>query len=195
MTSPASAIALRKPVLNTSSRPGFPTVLGLHHWAYRCRDSEETRHFYEDILGLPLAFVVYHDHVPSSGEYSPYFHIFFELFDGSHLAFFDLLDDKPYAQDPETPSWVHHLALEVDTRQALLDAKERLQSHSVEVVGPIDYSGLFDSIYFFDPNGMRLEFVFRVAPAEKWQALGREAHARLATRAEKVAQKAARLAP
>ena len=27
----------------------------LHHAAFRCRNSEETRAFYEDFLGLPLA--------------------------------------------------------------------------------------------------------------------------------------------
>ena len=47
----------------------MPSIKSLHHWAYRCRDAEETRHFYEDILGLPLAHVISEDHVPSTGEY------------------------------------------------------------------------------------------------------------------------------
>ena len=45
-----------------------PPVLGLHHAAYRCRDAEETRHFYEDILGLPLVHVVTADHVSTGFE-------------------------------------------------------------------------------------------------------------------------------
>ncbi len=61
--------------------------------AWRCRDAEETRHFYEDILGLPLVHLVQADNVPSTGEYCPYVHIFLRLRDGSHLAFFDLGDD------------------------------------------------------------------------------------------------------
>jgi len=65
-------------------------IQGLHHYAYRCRDAEETRHFYEDLLGLPLAHVIRADHVPSTGEYCPYVHIFFEMRDGSYMAFFDL---------------------------------------------------------------------------------------------------------
>ena len=43
-------------------------IKGLHHFAYRCRDAEETRHFYEDVLGLPLAHLIKLDHVPSTGE-------------------------------------------------------------------------------------------------------------------------------
>ena len=93
-------IALRKPVVNTEGRDGLPNVHGLHHWAFRCRYSEETRHFYEDILGLPLAAAVFHERVPSTGEYCPYYHIFFELADGSYVAFFDLLDGKGYTPDP-----------------------------------------------------------------------------------------------
>lgn len=58
-----------------------PPVRGLHHFAWRCRDSEETRHFYEDLLGLPLAHVIKADHVPSTGEYCPYVHIFFQMRD------------------------------------------------------------------------------------------------------------------
>lgn len=187
------AIALRRPIVNRV-RPGYPTVLGLHHWAYRCRNSEETRHFYEDILGLPLAFVVFHERVPSTGEHAPYFHIFFELHDGSHIAFFDLLDGKPYQQDPQTPSWLHHIALAVDSRQALIDAKARLEAHGIEVLGIVDHSGLFDSIYFFDPNGMRLELAFQRAPRERWESMAREAHARLATRDAIAAEFAARRA-
>ena len=53
----------------------------LHHFAYRCRDAEETRHFYEDILGLPLKHIIRMDHVPSTGEFCPYVHVFFQMRD------------------------------------------------------------------------------------------------------------------
>ena len=49
----------------------MPSIDKLHHFAYRCRNAEETRAFYEDVLGLPLAHVIQADHVPSTGEYSP----------------------------------------------------------------------------------------------------------------------------
>src|SRR5712671_985814 len=70
----------------------FVPIRGLHHWAYRCRDAEETRHFYEDLLGLPLVHVVTADHV-STGKSTPFAHVFFELADGSCIAFFDLGDN------------------------------------------------------------------------------------------------------
>ena len=71
----------------------FVPIRGLHHFAWRCRDCEETRHFYEDLLGLPLVHVIRADIVPSTGEYCPYVHIFFRMADGSYIAFFDLGDD------------------------------------------------------------------------------------------------------
>lgn len=134
----------------------FPAVQGLHHFAYRCRDAEETRRFYEDLLGLPLAHVIKADHVPSTGEYCPYVHIFFRMRDGSYMAFFDLGDGAPAAPSPNTPSWVNHIALTVDSREDLLDAKRRLEAAGVEVIGVTDH-GFVHSIYFFDPNGLRLE--------------------------------------
>ena len=46
-------------------------ILQLHHYAYRARDAEETRHFYEDILGLPLYHMSQNDHVTRRAEYCP----------------------------------------------------------------------------------------------------------------------------
>jgi catechol 2,3-dioxygenase-like lactoylglutathione lyase family enzyme len=188
---PIAPIALRKAAVNTTEREGLPNVHGLHHWAFRCRDSEETRHFYEDILGLPLAAAVFHERVPSTQEYCPYYHIFFELADGSYIAFFDLLDGKAYAPDPDTPSWLHHMALEVDTRQSLVDAKARLEAAGVEVLGIVDH-GWFDSIYFFDPNGMRMEFVHRKASMKEMKQKAQAARELLAQRPAKIAELRAR---
>ncbi len=91
-------------------------IKGLHHFAYRCRDAEETRRFYEDILGLPLAHLIKMDYVPSTGEYCPYVHVFFQMRDGSYIAFFDLGDDVKPDPSPNTPAWVNHLALELRQR-------------------------------------------------------------------------------
>jgi hypothetical protein len=57
----------------------------------------------------------------------PYFHIFFEMADGSYLAFFDLLDGKSYVPDPGTPSWVNHIAMDVGSIEALREAKVALE--------------------------------------------------------------------
>ena len=67
--------------------PAPSAVLRLHHFAYRCRDAEETRQFYEDVLGLPLVHVVEESAVPSTGEKTPFVHLFFELKDGSSSRF------------------------------------------------------------------------------------------------------------
>ena len=77
--------------------PAPPPIHQLHHFAYRAKDAEETRHFYEDILGLPLYHIIQSDDVPSTGEYCPYTHFFFRLQDGSFIAFFDLGDDEAAA--------------------------------------------------------------------------------------------------
>jgi glyoxylase I family protein len=136
--------------------PDFVPIQGLHHWAYRCRDAEETRRFYEDVLGLPLVHVIRADNVPSTGEHCPYVHIFFRMRDGSYLAFFDLGDDRASVPSPNTPAWVNHIALRVDSVAAVEDAKRRLEAAGVEVLGVTDHH-FVKSIYFFDPNGIRLE--------------------------------------
>ncbi len=156
----------------------MPSIDKLHHFAYRCRNAEETRAFYEDVLGLKLAHVIEADEVPSTGEYSPYFHIFFELGDGSYVAFFDLGDDQATAPDPETPDWVNHLALEVAGEAELEAAKARLEDAGVEVLGITDH-GFVKSIYFFDPNGIRLELTCRMTGETEMAEKAAEAHAGL----------------
>jgi catechol 2,3-dioxygenase-like lactoylglutathione lyase family enzyme len=133
----------------------------LHHFAWRCRDAEETRAFYEDLLHLKFAHLQA-DHVPSTGEYCPYVHIFFEMGDGSYIAFFDLGDGNIADPSVNTPAWVNHLALEVESESALMAARHRLEEAGVEVIGVTDHA-IIKSIYFFDPNGIRLELTTRIA--------------------------------
>lgn len=140
-----------------------PDVRGFHHFAYKCKDIEETRVFYEDLLGFPLAHVVEeHDVKTTTGEVVSFAHIFFELGDGSYIAFFDLGDGRKNALDPDTPPFVNHLALAVDNEGALLDFKARLEAAGHDVVGPMDHDDFVKSIYFWDPNGIRMEFAFTI---------------------------------
>lgn len=155
-----------------------PPVLGLHHFAWRCRNAEETRHFYEDVLGLPLVHLIRLDRVPSTGEFCPYVHLFFEMADGSNIAFFDLGDDTAAEPSPNTPSWVNHIALRLRTLDELETMKQRLVDHGVDVLGITDHH-FVRSIYFFDPNGFRLELTVPVAPAETLATYKHEAHAAL----------------
>lgn len=159
--------------------PPPAAIQQLHHYAYKARDAEETRHFYEDILGLPLYHIIQSDYVPSTGEYCPYTHFFFRLQDGSFIAFFDLGDDVKPEPSPNTPLWVNHIAFRVNTVQELEDTKARLQAHGVEVLGVTDHH-IFKSIYFFDPNGIRLELSAQLADAAQMQRESTTAHARLA---------------
>lgn len=144
------------------SIPSAVPINGLHHFAYRCRDAEETRHFYEDILGLPLFHYIQADIVPSTGEYCPYVHIFFRMTDGSCLAFFDLGDNVRSEPSPNTPQWVNHIAMRVDTVEQLAKMKARIEAHGLDVLGVTDHR-IFKSIYFFDPNGIRLELCVQLA--------------------------------
>ena len=141
-------------------------VHGLHHIAYRCRDAEETRRFYEDLLGLPLVHVVRADNVGSTGEHCPFIHLFFELTDGSCIAFFDLGDNQAVEPWPNTPRWVNHLALRVGSEAEVDDAKRRLEAAGVEVLGPVLHDGFVRSIYVFDPNGIRLELTLTTSDAQ-----------------------------
>jgi catechol 2,3-dioxygenase-like lactoylglutathione lyase family enzyme len=159
--------------------PAPPPIHQLHHYAYRARDAEETRQFYEDILGLPLYHIIQSDVVPSTGEYCPYTHFFFRLQDGSFIAFFDLGDDQAAEPSPNTPKWVNHISFRVDSIQALKDMKARLEAHGVEVLGITDHH-IFDSIYFFDPNGVRLELTAQRADEFQMLEESKTAHARLA---------------
>lgn len=190
------------PTVNTApdltTLPPPAAVQQLHHYAYKARDAEETRHFYEDILGLPLYHIIQSDHVPSTGEYCPYTHFFFRLRDGSFIAFFDIGDDEKALPSPNTPLWINHIAFRVDTVQELENTKTRLQAHGVEVLGVTDHH-IFQSIYFFDPNGIRLELTAQLADEVQMARESTTAHARLAEwtarkqqwRADRAAGKAA----
>jgi glyoxylase I family protein len=162
----------------TRTLPPPAPIQQLHHYAYRARDAEETRHFYEDILGLPLYHIIQSDHVPSTGEYCPYTHFFFRLQDGSFIAFFDLGDDEAALPSPNTPGWVNHIAFRVASVDDLAAMRTRLQAHGIEVLGVTDHH-VFKSIYFFDPNGVRLELSADVASAEQMERESHEARARL----------------
>lgn len=147
----------------------FVPIQGLHHWAYRCRDAEETRHFYEDLLGLPLThFIRAENYIGTTGEHvDVYVHVFFEMADGSSLAFFDLGDNVAAQPSANTPQWCNHMALEVGSLDDLQKARKRLEAAGVEVVGPLEHGGFVTSIYFADPNGARLELTTPVAGPEK----------------------------
>jgi len=145
-------------------------IKSLHHVAYRCKDAHQTAEFYTKVLGLEYAMALSEDRVPSTGEPHPYMHIFFRMDDGSYVAFFELPESPEMGRDANTPSWVQHLALRVADEATLLKEKTRLESHGVHVLGPVDH-GICKSIYFFDPNGHRLELAADTMTPEMKQRL------------------------
>lgn len=128
----------------------------IHHVAYRCNSAKETTEFYRAALNMDLVLAIAEDKVPSTGEPDPYVHVFLDAGGGNVLAFFELPNSPPMGKDPNTPAWVQHIAFEVASREVLLEAKDRLEGLGLDVLGPIDH-GVFDSIYFHDPNDHRLE--------------------------------------
>jgi len=142
----------------------------IHHVAYRCRDAKETVEWYEKHLGMKFVLAIAENEVPSTKQPDPYMHIFMDAGQGNVLAFFELPGQPPMDRDRNTPDWVQHLAMEVESMDVLLAAKVRLEAAGIEVIGPTDHT-IFKSIYFFDPNGHRLELAANTATPEMRQKL------------------------
>ncbi|AFT86047.1 VOC family protein [Paraburkholderia phenoliruptrix] len=138
----------------------------LNHYARVTHDVGATADFYSRVLGMELASTIMDDHVPSTGDAFPYFHIFFRMGDGSTMAFFECTD-LPLPSSPSHPAYdvFDHIALEVSDKGELARWKEWLVSQGVDVLGPIDHKGIIQSIYFRDPNGYRLELTTPIDPA------------------------------
>lgn len=141
---------------------------GIHHVAYRCHDARETVEFYQDVLGMTFTTAFAEDRVPSTREPDPYMHVFLDAGRGNVLAFFELPTRPPMGRDENTPNWVQHIAFEVADLKTLDDFRQRIVARGIDVVGPTDH-GLFKSIYFFDPNGHRLELTVNTATTEQQQ--------------------------
>ena len=150
----------------------------IHHVAYRCKDAKETVQWYEKHLGMKFVLAIAENEVPSTKAPDPYMHIFMDAGNGNILAFFELPGQPPMGRDTNTPDWVQHLALKVDSMDTLLATKAKLEAAGINVVGPTNHT-IFKSIYFFDPNGHRLELAVDTATPEmakklddvKWEML------------------------
>jgi catechol 2,3-dioxygenase-like lactoylglutathione lyase family enzyme len=151
---------------SSGAAPG-PSVKGLHHAAFRCRDSEETRRFYEGFLGLPLveAFEI---RQTKTGRSTSVLHTFFEMGDGSCMAFFEA-PGRPFDFKVQH-DFDLHIALEVEP--ADLEAKfEEGKALGIETRGIADH-GFIRSIYFRDPNGYVVELSAK--KADEAAAMGPE---------------------
>ena len=161
-------------------------IKGLHHNAYRCRDSEETRIFYEEVIGLPLAAALPIE-TTATGRPVRVMHTFFGLKDGSYLAFFEV-PDSPFEFKAQH-DFDLHMALEAEPDD-VARAVAAAQARGIEVRGPSDH-GFIRSTYFRDPNGYVIELTAKApnhaeatdparnsarAKLERWQQ-NKKAHA------------------
>ncbi|ALC14109.1 VOC family protein [Sphingopyxis sp. 113P3] len=129
----------------------------LHHSAYVTHDVGATVDFYTRVLRMKLVSSVIDDAIPSTGDPFPYIHLFFELQDGSTIAFFESLDLPP-ASPASHPAYeiFNHLALDAGSVEAVDEWARHLTAEGIDFIGPVEH-GIIYSIYFRDPNGLRLE--------------------------------------
>ncbi len=151
-------------------------IKGLHHNAYRCRDSEETRRFYEDFLGLPLADA-FEISETKTGRKTNVLHSFYRMDDGSYLAFFEA-PESPF-EFKDQHDFDLHIALEVSP-QALREMFEKGKAEGMAPRGIVDH-GFIHSIYFRDPNGYVIELTAPTDSAGDYAAAAeKKAHDALA---------------
>lgn len=134
-----------------------PTIASsLNHVAYATANTAETVRFYTEVMGFRLAHAVRGSDDPANGSERRFLHTFFEMGGGEVIAFFDIEGLTPSARD-SLPRWVRHLALSVESHEAIAAWKTYLEGHGLHVTGPVDHDGVWLSIYFGDPNGITLE--------------------------------------
>lgn len=137
----------------------------IHHVAYRCVDAKETVEFYQRVLGMEFVLAIAEDEVPSTGAPDPYMHVFLDAGMGNILAFFELPNSPQMGFDNNTPDWVQHIAFELEDIAALEAAHASLLAVGLEVVGPTNH-GIFQSLYFRDPSGHRIELAANTGSAD-----------------------------
>lgn len=154
--------------------PPRPALLrGMHHSGYVTQDSQATVDFYTKVMGLKYVCAVIDDKVPSTGDPYPYMHLFFQMADGSTLAFFESIGLPPPAKASHPGYEVFtHLALNAETREEVDRWAAHLRAHGVDFIGPIDH-GIIYSLYFYDPSNIRLEIT--ATTDERWTGFGEQA--------------------
>jgi catechol 2,3-dioxygenase-like lactoylglutathione lyase family enzyme len=137
------------------------SATSVNHIAMPTNNTAETYRFYTEVLGFRFLSAVREERVPSTGEETPFLHTFFAMADGSCIAFFDVAGAQYAGRDDGVPKWIRHIAMNVDTYDELLSWKAWLEKQGVQTIGVIDHEGIWESIYFFDPNGVRLELTMQ----------------------------------
>jgi catechol 2,3-dioxygenase-like lactoylglutathione lyase family enzyme len=142
---------------------GLRPITNMQHTAYRCRDAEQTRWYYEDVLGLKLAAALdFEEHSGVEGEPRKYMHLFFEMADGGLVAFFDDPDNVAGDFfDKKMNGFDSHMAMEVEDMESLYAMQKRIQDAGITCLGPLDHGFAF-SVYAYDPSGVQTELICKV---------------------------------
>jgi glyoxylase I family protein len=133
----------------------------VNHIAFPIASTAAAHEFYTKILGCKLVGAVREDRIPSTGEDIGFLHSFYAMGDGVAIAFFEI-EGYHGTFDGDAPKFARHLAMNVNSEEELLACKKRLEDAGVDVLGVTDHEGIWESIYFFDPNGIRLELTWQV---------------------------------
>jgi catechol 2,3-dioxygenase-like lactoylglutathione lyase family enzyme len=171
----SNAAPEQRNLANPTTRAGLSVVRPeikvrqLFHHAYRAQDTGATRHFYEDVLGMPLLATFVETWDPVNDRPTNYIHTYFGLGDGSALAFFQFAEgnESPTGYQPVNP-FDQHIALYVDSLESLRDVQRRLDAEGVPIM-EIDH-GYCYSIYVHDPNGLQVELAVDVPSTEQIMA-------------------------
>jgi glyoxylase I family protein len=172
--------AEQRSLANPTARAGIPVVhpeikvRQLFHHAYRAQDSEATRHFYEDLIGMPLIASFVETRVPSTGAPTNYIHTYYGLGDGAALAFFQFAagNESPTGFAPVS-SFDQHVALYMDSLESLREVRGRLAAAGVPI-REVDH-GYCYSLYIHDPNGLQVELAVDVPSTDEIMATARQA--------------------
>lgn len=158
---------MSQPTKETQSMAALSAPKGLHHTGYVTQDAAMTADFYTRVMRMELVNIVVDEKLPSTGDPYPYIHLFFKLGDGSTLAFFESLGVPP-PSEPSHPAYtvLTHFAMDVGTREEVDRWAAHLRDCGVDIVGPVDHHIIY-SVYFFDPNGIRLEVT--ATTSDNWQ--------------------------
>ena len=157
-----------------SQMPQMPVPRGVHHLALCTDDMKTTVDFYVDVLGMPLVHAMKvpkgHGVGPKNRGNPPYEevrHYFFDMGNDSLLAFFEIPKGAKPRTDRDAIGGLQHVSFVVKPEAKFEALKKRLTEHGVEYLGPIPQLPGLMGIYFYDPNGIRLEFACQPADGEQ----------------------------
>ena len=157
----------------TTQKTRLKTMNNIHHAAYGCRDAEQTRWFYEDVLELELAAAFHSDQAPGTEEETPFMHLFFKIGDGNFIAFFDAPEITDNDWLNRKHSFMMHIAFEVDDEESMLAWQKRINAKGKSCLGPVDH-GFVKSVYMYDPNGIQVEITCKTDRYEELMELEKQ---------------------